>query len=121
MTRRKTWLAGLTFCGAALAPMAQAQTLNCNRDFAQLGDAKYTILQKCGEPVFKDSFCKKTEPNAGLFAPTVPTPPVNGVIVQNACEPVEEWTYKPGSGQFVTLLLFENGALKSIRYAGRIP
>ncbi|RST55611.1 DUF2845 domain-containing protein [Variovorax sp. MHTC-1] len=99
---------------------ASAQTLNCNRDFAQMGDSKFAILQKCGEPIFKDSFCKK--PDASTQPLVAPTAGGGNVIInQNACEPVEEWTYKPGSGQFVTLLLFENGALKRIRYGSRIP
>ncbi len=101
---------------------AGAQTLNCNRDFAQVGDSKFTILQKCGEPVFKDSFCKKPDAAGHPFIAQGPSGGKGRVIInQNACEPVEEWTYRPGSGQFVTLLQFENGALKSIRYAGRIP
>ncbi len=107
---------------ALLGAGAGVQTLNCNRDFAQLGDSKFTILQKCGEPVFKDSFCKKTDTTGQPFVAQAPAGRKGNVIInQNACEQVEEWTYKPGSGQFVTLLQFENGALKSIRYAGRIP
>lgn len=113
--------AAIVFCAAAMAPVTHAQTLNCDRDFAQMGDSKSAILQKCGEPVFKDNFCKKPTPNLGAPTAAEPVAPGTVVIQQNACEPVEEWTYKPGSGQFITLLLFENGALKSIRYAGRIP
>lgn len=108
--------------GAASAQNGNG-SLTCNRDFAQIGDAKYTILQKCGEPVFKDSYCRRPEAVIGVqpMFPDTPADRRNIVINGNACDQVEEWTYKPGSGQFVTLLLFQEGVLKSIRYAGRIP
>lgn len=102
------------------AGAVNAQTLTCDRDFAQLGDAKFAILQKCGEPVFKDSFCARVDADPPFVADTL-RGKGHVIINQNACDPVEEWTYKPGSGQFVTLLRFQNGVLKSIRYAGRIP
>jgi hypothetical protein len=100
---------------------AQTGTLNCNRDFAQIGDSKFVILQKCGEPVFKDAFCKKPDPTSQPFIAEAPRGQRNIIINGNACDQVEEWTYKPGSGQFITLLLFQDGVLKNIRYAGRIP
>lgn len=117
MTRQQALSAALALCGAAMAPVAQAQTqtLNCNRDFAQIGDAKYTILQKCGQPVAKDSFCSRSED--ALRA----TSSFRQGVQPSGCDQVEEWTYTPGSGQFVTLLRFEDGRLQSIRYAGRIP
>ena len=101
---------------------AQAQTLNCNRDFAQKGDSKFTILQKCGEPVFKDNFCARPDANPEVIV----TPEASGgnktvIVNNNRCDQAEEWTYRPGSGQFETMLLFQNGALKSIRYGSRIP
>jgi len=107
----------------ACAAPAQAQTLNCNRDFAQKGDSKYTILQKCGEPVFKDSFCARPDGNR---PEVIVNPPSAGggqtvVVNSNRCDQAEEWTYRPGSGQFETMLLFREGVLSSIRYGSRIP
>ena len=97
---------------------AQAQTLNCNRDFAQRGESKSTILQKCGEPVSKDTFCA----NSGVGEAQVIKGPSGTVVVdKTSCDQVEEWTYRPGSGQFETMLQFQNGSLKSIRYGSRIP
>ena len=109
---------------ASIAP-AEAQTLNCNRDFAQRGDSKFTILQKCGEPVFKDSFCAKPDgnkPEVIVNPPSSATPGGQTVIVNNnRCDQAEEWTYRAGSGQFETMLLLRDGALASIRYGSRIP
>ncbi|HEU4458894.1 MAG TPA: DUF2845 domain-containing protein [Methylibium sp.] len=92
----------------AIAPSAFAQSLKCRNDFSQLGDTKGAILLKCGEPVAKDSFCKPAD--APQAAGTAPAP----------CETVDEWTYKPGYGQFITTLRFESGVLKSVRYGDRV-
>ena len=96
--------------GGGLHTRLNAQNLNCKGDFAQLGNSKGTILQKCGEPVLKDSFCKPFDRSQ------VP----GNAIVFNNCEKVDEWTYNPGFGQFMTMLQFEGGELKRIRYGDRV-
>lgn len=108
-------LASSAFTGAS------AQSLRCKGDLAQIGNSKGTILQKCGEPVMKDSFCKpvqETVSSAPVTTPTVPSATAN--VTVNTCQQVEEWTYNPGYGQFMTMLLFEGGSLKSIRYGDRV-
>jgi hypothetical protein len=109
---------------ASVVP-AEAQTLNCNRDFAQRGESKFAILQKCGEPVFKDSFCAKPDGNKPEVIVNPPSSSSGGgqtvIVNNNRCDQAEEWTYRPGSGQFETMLLFRDGALTSIRYGSRIP
>ncbi|MGQ5524589.1 DUF2845 domain-containing protein [Chitinimonas sp. PSY-7] len=80
---------------------AHAEFLRCNGDSAQVGDNKASVVQKCGEPIARDSYCK----------------PKEGTL---ACQPVDEWTYNPGPGQFLTILRFENGALVSIKYGDRV-
>ncbi|MDQ0069206.1 hypothetical protein J2W34_000980 [Variovorax boronicumulans] len=109
---------------ASVVP-AEAQTLNCNRDFAQRGDSKFTILQKCGEPVFKENFCARPDGNKPEVIVNPPSSSLPGgqtvIVNNNRCDQAEEWTYRPGSGQFETMLLFRDGALASIRYGSRIP
>jgi len=116
-------LASSAFTGAF------AQSLRCKGDLAQIGNSKGTILQKCGEPVMKDSFCKpmqETVSSAPVTTPTVPntsgstTAGSTTNVTVNTCQQVEEWTYNPGYGQFMTMLLFEGGSLKSIRYGDRV-
>jgi hypothetical protein len=64
--------------------------------------------------VYKDSFCQAPEPA------TVP-PTANGVVIRRqGCVDVDEWTYNPGYGQFMTTLRFENGVLRSVRYGDRV-
>lgn len=120
----------LAFLASTAFTSASAQSLRCKGDLAQIGNSKGTILQKCGEPVMKDSFCKpvqETVSSAPVTTPTVPntsgsstTTSTTTNVTVNTCQQVEEWTYNPGYGQFMTMLLFEGGSLKSIRYGDRV-
>lgn len=101
---------GLAWLVLLAATAAQAQSLRCGRDFAQVGETKYVIESKCGAPVAKDSFCKPI----GQAPSTIAMPP------HAACDMVEEWTYKPGVGQFITILQFREGALREIKYGPRM-
>jgi hypothetical protein len=56
------------------------------------------VLQKCGEPVVRDSFCKPVE----IVATTAPRVDATVVVRVQSCENVDEWTYNPGYGQFMT-------------------
>lgn len=95
---------------------AQTRSFRCKNDLVNLGDDKASAALKCGEPVFKDSFCKPGE--------AVPTPAPAPAREQprrpQVCETVDEWTYNPGYGQFMTTLRFESGRLVSIRYGDRV-
>jgi hypothetical protein len=113
------------FLASSFLTGASAQSLRCKGDLAQIGNSKGTILQKCGEPVMKDTFCKPTQET--VSSSTVVTPNTAGStastttnVTVNNCQQVEEWTYNPGYGQFMTMLLFEGGSLKSIRYGDRV-
>lgn len=115
----------LAFLASSAFTGASAQSLRCKGDLAQIGNSKGTILQKCGEPVLKDSFCKpvqETVSSAPVTTPTVPTTSGGTTtnVTVNTCQQVEEWTYNPGYGQFMTMLLFEGGSLTTIRYGDRV-
>jgi len=110
----------LGFLTSSLFTGASAQSLRCKGDLAQIGNSKGTILQKCGEPVMKDSFCKPAQETV-TGAPIVSGNRTNVTnVTVNSCVQVEEWTYNPGYGQFMTMLLFEGGSLASIRYGERV-
>jgi hypothetical protein len=114
------------FLASSFCAGASAQSLRCKGDLAQIGNSKGTILQKCGEPVLKDSFCKPTQNTTSTTTPTAPTNTAGNSastttnVTVNTCQQVEEWTYNPGYGQFMTMLLFEGGSLASIRYGDRV-
>jgi len=111
----------LAFLASSMFTSASAQSLRCKGDLAQIGNSKGTILQKCGEPVMKDSFCKPVQETVSS-TPMVPATSgsITTNVTVNTCQQVEEWTYNPGYGQFMTMLLFEGGSLKSIRYGERV-
>ncbi len=99
-------------------PAQAQQTMRCKNDLAQVGDGKAAVLQKCGEPVARDSFCKPVEQQRAPAAPNVP--PASVTVNVLACEQVDEWTYNPGRGQFMTTLRFESGTLRSLKYGDRV-
>lgn len=115
------------FLASSFFTGASAQSLRCKGDLAQIGNSKGTILQKCGEPVMKDSFCKPVQSTISTAPVVTPAAPATGNptsattnVTVNTCQQVEEWTYNPGYGQFMTMLLFEGGSLASIRYGDRV-
>lgn len=92
-----------------------AQSFRCKNDLANVGDSKASVAQKCGEPVYKDAFCKpaseypvSNQTSAGTVINVLP------------CETVDEWTFNPGYGQFMTTLRFESSKLVSIKYGDRV-
>lgn len=109
--------AAFVVAAATLAPWsAQAQSMRCKNDLANVGEGKASVLQKCGEPVHRESFCK---PVAQTPAPS-PGPGGTTVVNVTPCETVDEWTYNPGRGQFLTILRFESGRLAGISYGDRV-
>ncbi len=109
MTSHPATLGFALVAAFAMTSPAHAQ-LPCKTDLAQLGDSKASVLQKCGEPVLKDSFCKPFDRSAGAASTPLVVP----------CERIDEWTYYPGYGQFLTTLRFEAGALRAISYGDRV-
>ena len=108
-------LLSMLLAGAVSAPaVAGPNSFRCQNDLVNVGDTKSSVQLKCGLPVLKDSFCKAGE------ARPLPSPPGAKVVINNACETVDEWTYNPGYGQFMTTLRFESGRLVSISYGERV-
>ncbi len=111
----------LSALGASLliASPAQAQSMRCRNDLANVGDNKAAVLHKCGEPVQRDAYCKPQPPVHSTH--TGPSSASSTTVVNVVpCEQVEEWTYNPGRGQFMTTLRFESGKLAAITYGDRV-
>ena len=101
---------------------AQTLSFRCKNDLVNIGASKASTMQKCGDPVAKDSFCKPAETSSALLANagTHSNDKQKTVVVNNTCETVDEWTYNPGTGQFMTTLRFESGKLVAITYGDRV-
>ncbi len=89
--------------------------LRCGNDQANAGDSRTSIFLNCGEPVFKEAFCKPAEP-ASIPNNAPDATIVNMVPVEN----VDEGHCNPCDGQFLTPLRFESGKLESIRNGDRV-
>ena len=107
-------LSTLLVAAVSAPAVAGTTSFRCQNDLVNVGDAKSSVQTKCGLPVLKDSFCKAGDGR--------PLPGRSGakVVINNACETVDEWTYNPGYGQFMTTLRFESGRLVSISYGDRV-
>ena len=115
----------LVACLTTASASAQTLSFRCKNDLVNIGASKASALQKCGEPVAKDAFCKPTHSNTGNAATDANANANTNdkrttVIVNNTCETVDEWTYNPGVGQFMTTLRFESGKLVTITYGDRV-
>lgn len=120
MKLHMTALITLLYFVGLTANDASAGSLRCGSKLAQVGDTKAEIIEKCGQPVMTDTFC----------APLVAANQIQGIQngdnnIQNniaiaTCENVDIWTYKPGSGKFITNLYFSRGQLQTIRYGDRV-
>jgi len=96
----------------SLAAPAGAQSLRCKSDVIGIGEPRAGVLQKCGEPVSRDSFCKPVDPAAAAASA--------GTAVVLPCEKIDEWTYNPGYGQFMTTLRLEAGKVTAVSYGDRV-
>jgi Protein of unknown function (DUF2845) len=104
---------GFAICLAVfLSHSVKAESLRCNGDIVEVGDAKVDVYRKCGEPVLKDSYCEnipiKIKQNNGSYN-----------IIER-CNNIDVWTYNPGKGQFWTNLYFSEGRLREMRYGDRV-
>ena len=99
----------------ASAPV-YADSMRCGTRLVTPGDSKAEVLQRCGEPVFKETtkLLKETGQStitlgSALGSERISTSQSEEIV------PIEEWTYKPGDGQFMRILTFRAGTLESIR------
>lgn len=107
---------GLAAVAAWLALPAHAESLRCNGEFTEVGDSRLSVLQKCGQPLLKDSFCAPIYYYSTTVQP-LPEPYASSIV---ACQQVDEWLYDRGPGNLMAVVRFRSGVVQSIRY-GRTP
>ncbi len=79
----------------------------CDGDEIKKGYTQYEILQRCGEPFFKDSRSEERLSAVDKHS--------NRLVEIR----VDEWTYNFGPDQFLRILKFENGRLVDIETGDR--
>jgi len=84
---------------ALALPGADAQAFKCGDEMISTGDSRASVLMKCGKPNHTDSYGVKRSKRSG--------------------QGTEKWYYNCGKGDFIYVLIFENGVLKSEETEGR--
>ena len=79
----------------------------CDSSKIQTGISQYEILQRCGEPAFKDS--RKVEQLSTMDEHS------SRLTIKR----VDEWTYNFGPNKFLRILKFENGQLVNVETGDR--
>jgi hypothetical protein len=91
-----------------------ASDLRCGSKLISIGDYRYDVLRKCGEPVHVEvweevrvrrDFFPAISPE---FEIVRPAPLLKEYVT------IEEWEYNLGQGSFIRYLRFENGRLRKI-------
>jgi hypothetical protein len=108
----------LLLAALGFAASASAQSLSCGGRLSGVGDSKFSVLQKCGEPVARDFVCVP-RPQVVWIPSQYPGGPAQQVVTQQ-CIPMEDWTYYRGEGTFLGIVRFYNGAIESVRDGDRV-
>lgn len=86
-----------------------ASAMRCGDKLVFEGDSKYTVENKCGDPVDKQ-----------IYEESVPLYNYAGYQIGVSTRIVEKWIYQRSPTDFQYELIFDNGVVKSIN-ANRNP
>ncbi|TSD61285.1 DUF2845 domain-containing protein [Variovorax sp. KBS0712] len=119
MTRLTHLATGVSIAAAALliASSASAQSLACNGYLVGKGASPATLLQTCGEPVYRQMVCEPMVQLGWVLTPYRPGSPE--AVLATQCVPMEEWTYDRGPGTFFGIVRIYNGTIESVRDGDR--
>jgi len=117
--RPRRWATCLTAAFTAiLVPSVEAsQSMGCNGSLVSKGDSPVPLLQKCGEPIYRQGVCVQMLQLGWVVTPYRAGSP--SAILANQCVPMEEWTYDRGPGAFFGVVRIYNGAVESVRDGDR--
>jgi len=93
-----------------------ASDLRCGSKLISIGDYKYDVLRKCGDPVNVETW-EEMRIRRDLILST-PISPNQEILLRSPLAKeyvtIEEWQYNLGRNQFMRYLRFENGKLTKI-------
>ena len=117
-TSRKTLQLLATALALCMVLPAQAsQSLRCNGSLVGKGDSPVTLLQKCGDPIYRQGVCVSMLQLGWVVTPYRQGSPA--AVLANQCVPMEEWTYDRGPGTFLGVVRIYNGTIESVRDGDR--
>jgi hypothetical protein len=97
----------------------QAESLRCDGKLVKIGESKNDILEKCGAPLMIDHFCLPATTTTTQSTLVDDNIIQNNIVIQQ-CEEIDQWTFKPGKGRFITHLYFKRGQLSYMKYGERV-
>lgn len=103
---------------AGTSSIVSAQSLSCNGTLVSKGDSPVSLLQKCGEPIYRQQICLSMLQLGWVVTPFQPGSP--NAILASQCVPMEEWTYDRGPGTFMGVVRIYNGSIESVRDGDRV-
>jgi hypothetical protein len=94
----------------------EASAFRCGARLVAIGDSKYEVLKKCGEPASVESWLeKRVEPySVEPFSDGQRFYVQNPTFATVVYIAVEQWLYDFGRNRFLITLLFENNRLTRI-------
>lgn len=106
----------LLFISLLFSTASLAEGLRCGTRIIKIGDHKVDVLDKCGEPLYRDTHkkCIRDEISSSYGASNN-----DQSKYRTVCFEVDEWTYKPSQGKFLTLLEISGSRVSNIRYGDR--
>ena len=105
--------AGLLMFGTAYSAdfLHQSDSFRCGKDVVLVGDNKADVLVKCGTPEFNEVEGEKTTTQRGLEG--------SPNAYESETVKIERWYYNQGPSDFIYVLTFDGGKLRSIERGGR--
>lgn len=116
---KQTGLLTILFC-LLLPDISYA--LRCGRELVQIGDRKYDVIEKCGEPESVERHFERRGFQSSASIGQRFSPDTIRLGQQRYTEieiSVEEWIYNFGHSRLRQYLRFENGELTEIKNLGR--
>lgn len=99
-----------------LVTVDESSAFRCGTRLVSVGDSRYDVLWKCGEPAWVESWVEKRiepysiEPFSDGHRFYLPNPSFATVVYVS----VEQWIYDFGRTHFTRILTFENSRLTRI-------
>lgn len=94
-----------------------SHAFRCGDSLVSEGDTKAKVLLECGSPMYKEKIASRKSKQHGKSDNQRHSPHPKS-SPREVTKPVEKWYYNCGSNDFIYVLTFEGGILKSEATAG---
>lgn len=99
-----------------------ADSMRCGTKLVDTGDTKADVLRRCGEPMLKEVLRSNTgyRFRSDDIKNGKNTDRDEIRFLNETTEIDEQWTYNPGWGKFLQLVIFRGGRVESIKDGPRV-